>query len=51
MKAEESHTVQSMMKYPPETAGGIMTNRFVWIRSTYTVREAVAKAEIVRRNG
>lgn len=43
MKVEESRTVQNLMKYPSETAGGIMTNRFVWIRSYYTVREAVDK--------
>ncbi len=43
MKIEESITVQNLMKYPAETAGGIMTNRFVWIRSYFTVREAVEK--------
>ncbi|MBM7649408.1 magnesium transporter [Bacillus ectoiniformans] len=43
MKKEESTIVQSMMAYPPETAGRLMTNRFVWIKSTYTVREAVEK--------
>lgn len=43
MKQEESKTVQHLMNYPPETAGGIMTNRFVWIRDQYTVREAVEK--------
>lgn len=43
MKLEESITVQNLMKYPAETAGGIMTNRFVWIRSYFTVKEAVEK--------
>src|SRR5690606_14070141 len=43
MKKEESTIIQSMMSYPPETAGRIMTNRFVWIRHTFTVREAVDK--------
>lgn len=43
MKAEESNAVKDIMKYPPETAGRIMTNRFVWIRNYYTVREAVDK--------
>ncbi|WP_042454556.1 magnesium transporter [Neobacillus dielmonensis] len=43
MKAEESNAVKDIMKYPPETAGRIMTNRFVWIRSNYTVKEAVEK--------
>lgn len=43
MNTEESNAVKDIMKYPPETAGRIMTNRFVWIRSYYTVREAVDK--------
>lgn len=43
MKKEESKIVQDIMNYPPETAGRIMTNRFVWIRNYYTVREAVDK--------
>jgi magnesium transporter len=46
MKAEESNAVQDIMKYPPETAGRIMTNRFVWIRSYFTVREAVDKFKV-----
>jgi magnesium transporter len=43
MKLEESKAVTDIMNYPPETAGRIMTNRFVWIRSYYSVREAVDK--------
>lgn len=43
MKKEESTAVQNIMKYPPETAGRLMNNRFVWIRDYYTVREAVDK--------
>lgn len=43
MNKEESNAVQDIMKYPPETAGRLMTNRFVWIRNYYTVREAVDK--------
>ena len=46
MKTEESNAVQGIMNYPPETAGRIMTNRFVWIRSYYTVREAVDKFKV-----
>jgi len=46
MKKEESHAVQGIMNYPPETAGRIMTNRFVWIRDYFTVREAVDKFKI-----
>ncbi|MUK90383.1 magnesium transporter [Ornithinibacillus sp. L9] len=43
MKQEEIDVVQNLMNYPPETAGRIMTNRYVWIPKTYTVREAVDK--------
>ncbi|WP_338450765.1 magnesium transporter [Niallia oryzisoli] len=43
MKIEESKIVQNIMNYPPETAGRLMTNRFVWIRDYYTVRDAVDK--------
>ncbi|CAH0120984.1 MULTISPECIES: magnesium transporter [unclassified Paenibacillus] len=43
MQAEESNHIKDLLRYPPETAGGIMTNRYVWIRQTYTVREAVDK--------
>ncbi|ADU28614.1 magnesium transporter [Evansella cellulosilytica] len=52
MQKDESKTVQQLMSYPPETAGGIMTNEFVWIRDYYTVRDAVDKfktfAELTR---
>ena len=43
MKEEESTIVQNIMNYPPETAGRLMTNRFVWISQHYTVRDAVNK--------
>lgn len=43
MDTKESNAVKDIMSYPPETAGRIMTNRFVWIRNYYTVREAVDK--------
>lgn len=43
MKQEESEIVQNLMNYPPETAGRIMNNRFVWIPKHYTIREAVDK--------
>lgn len=43
MKREESQHVQNLMQYPPDTAGGLMTNQYVWIRSYYTVQEAVDK--------
>ncbi|MRX74400.1 magnesium transporter [Bacillus lacus] len=43
MKQEESQIVQGLMNYPPETAGRIMNNRYVWIPLEFTVREAVDK--------
>ncbi|WP_342429202.1 magnesium transporter [Neobacillus sp. FSL H8-0543] len=43
MKIEESKAVSDILNYPPETAGRIMTNRFVWIRNNYTIREAIDK--------
>lgn len=43
MKQEESAVVQNLMNYPPETAGRIMNNRYVWIPMKYTIREAVDK--------
>ncbi|OEF99031.1 magnesium transporter [Vulcanibacillus modesticaldus] len=46
MKTEESETVKNLMRFPPDTAGGIMTNRYVWIRIYYTVREAVDKFKL-----
>ncbi|WP_246943961.1 magnesium transporter [Bacillus pinisoli] len=46
MKKEESEAVQHLMSYPPETAGRLMTNRFVWIRDHFTVRQTVDKIKI-----
>lgn len=43
MKSEESQAVQALMRYAPETAGRIMTNRYVWIPQQYTVKEVTAK--------
>jgi magnesium transporter len=43
MNDKESEAVQQLMSYPPETAGRLMTNRFVWIPSHYTVRGTVEK--------
>ncbi|WP_261132149.1 magnesium transporter [Bacillus sp. Marseille-Q3570] len=43
MKDEESEVVQNLMNYPPETAGRIMNNRYVWIPRRYTVRDTVDK--------
>ena len=46
MNQEESQAVQSLMKYAPETAGRIMTNRFVWIPHHYSVRDVVDKLKV-----
>ncbi|HEY2421048.1 MAG TPA: magnesium transporter [Neobacillus sp.] len=46
MKMEESNAVKDIMNYPPETAGRMMTNRFIWIRDNYTIREAVDKFKV-----
>lgn len=43
MNQKESEAVQQLMSYDPETAGRLMTNRFVWIRDYFTVRETVDK--------
>ncbi|MBM4761657.1 magnesium transporter [Bacillus sp. B15-48] len=43
MKQGESEVVQNLMNYPPETAGRMMNNRYVWIPKHYTIREAVDK--------
>ncbi|GAE26426.1 magnesium transporter [Halalkalibacter wakoensis JCM 9140] len=43
MKNEDSKSIQSLMSYPADTAGGIMTNQFVWIHADQTVRQAVDK--------
>ncbi|MFD2703076.1 magnesium transporter [Paenibacillus shunpengii] len=45
MEASERETVRELMNYGPETAGGIMTNRYVWFYAKYTVREAVEKVK------
>lgn len=43
MREEESQFVLNMIEYPSETAGRIMTNRYVWIPQHYTVSEVVEK--------
>lgn len=43
MNQKESIAVQDLMNYPPETAGRLMTNRYVWIRHYYTVKDAIDK--------
>ncbi|WP_209125126.1 magnesium transporter [Alkalihalobacillus sp. BA299] len=46
MRQEESDTVRDLMNYPPDTAGGLMTNQFIWIKEHSTVREAVDKLKV-----
>lgn len=43
MDQQESFAVQNLMSYPPDTAGGIMTDRYVSIPMHYSVQEAVDK--------
>lgn len=43
MDVTEAEKVKQLLLYPPDSAGGIMTNEYVWIRKTYTVHEAIEK--------
>ncbi|TSB45510.1 magnesium transporter [Alkalicoccobacillus porphyridii] len=43
MKKEDSIKIRSLMSYPADTAGGLMTNEFIWIHANQTVRQAVDK--------
>ena len=43
MQQDEAHIIRKIMNYPPDTAGRIMTNRFVWIHEGYTVQRAMEK--------
>ncbi|WP_211746340.1 magnesium transporter [Paenibacillus sp. Marseille-Q4541] len=45
MEVTERETVRELMNFGPETAGGIMTNRYVWFYARYSVREAVEKVK------
>lgn len=45
MKKEDSQSIRSLMSYPPDTAGGLMTNQFVWINTHLTVRQAIDKVK------
>ncbi len=46
MKQDESSYVQNIMNYPQETAGRLMTNRYVWIPENYTVTQVVEKLKV-----
>jgi magnesium transporter len=43
MGPSESYAVRRLMQYPPETAGRIMTDRYVWLPQHYTVEDVMAK--------
>jgi magnesium transporter len=43
MDENEAAKIKALLIYPPDTAGGIMTNEYVWIRRHYTVGEATEK--------
>ena len=43
MLKEEAESVRKILDYPAETAGRIMTNRYVWVHEDYTVGQAVEK--------
>jgi len=43
---DDSRFVKNTMTYPPETAGRLMNNRYVWIPRHYTIREAVDKIKL-----
>jgi len=42
MKVEESEEVEDLLRYPEETAGGIMTTEFVSLHEETTVKDAIA---------
>lgn len=44
---EDSEDVQELLKYPEDTAGGIMTSNFVFIESNATIKDAINE---VRKN-
>lgn len=43
MDETEAEKIKALLIYPPDSAGGIMTNEYVWIRRHYTVGEAIEK--------
>jgi magnesium transporter len=43
MESEEAEKVMELLQYPDDTAGGIMTNDYVWVKSWSTVGEAIEK--------
>ncbi len=43
LPAEKSAAVSMLLRYPPETAGGIMDNRFVAVRAQETIEESLGR--------
>ncbi len=43
MKKEQSQIIKDILEHPPESAGRLMTDRYVWIPQHYTARQAVDK--------
>lgn len=40
---EEQEIVSNLMKYPPDSAGGIMTDEFIYLHADLTVEQAMNK--------
>ncbi len=43
MKKEEMENLLHIMNYPPKTAGRTMTNRYLWIHTSYSVEQSIKK--------
>jgi magnesium transporter len=43
MKQDEMTGIRHIMDYPPKTAGRAMTNRYIWVHTSYTVERAIKK--------
>ncbi|GAA0342658.1 magnesium transporter [Bacillus carboniphilus] len=43
MEKHEVEVVQSIIDYPPDSAGRLMNNRYVWIKDDSTVEQAIQK--------
>ncbi|GAB4339738.1 MAG: magnesium transporter [Desulfobulbaceae bacterium] len=45
MEVEDRHEVEELLKYHPETAGGIMSTDFMYLDEDLTVEEAIRKVQ------
>lgn len=45
MEAEDRHEVEELLKYHPETAGGLMSPDFMYLDEDLTVEEAIRKVQ------